>query len=91
MVFYQVTGEILNETTNDLVGNFNVLITILQALGGVIVVYILFNIIMVVINRKRNKKIFQILNEVSLMKRGIISIDKNIKEIKDLLSRQKGD
>lgn len=89
MLFYETAEEILNNTTSEVLGNFSILITVLQALGGVIAVYIIFNIIMVVINRKRNKKILGIMNEVGSMNKSIDSIDKNLKEIKNLLSKKK--
>jgi len=89
MIFYQIAEEILNSTTSEIAGNFSTLITILQALGGLLAVYVIFNIIMVIINRKRNKKLYKIMNEVESMKKSISSIDKNLKEIKNLLSKKK--
>ena len=89
MIFYQVADEILNGTANGIAGDFSGLVRIVQALGGVIAVYIIFNIIMVIINRKRNKKILRILNEVGSMKKSLKSINESLEDIKKSLGKKK--
>ncbi|MBU0894119.1 MAG: hypothetical protein KKF48_01425 [Nanoarchaeota archaeon] len=58
----------------ELVGKVSVLLTILQALGGVIILYVIFGVISLVINRKKNKQ--------------IELINKNLEEIKVLLYKK---
>jgi|TARA_Y100000310_G_scaffold130751_1_gene129863 hypothetical protein len=65
----------------ELIAQVSLLISVLQVLGGVIVFYILFSIVNVIINRKRNKKIYEILIAVN-------NINMNLEEIKNLLRRK---
>ena len=66
--------DLVNALPGDLVSKIEFLITILQALGGVIILYIVFNIINTIINRKKNKKIDLIVNYLA--------------EIKEILARR---
>lgn len=59
----------------ELVGRVGTLITILEALGGFIILYLIFNVVNTIINRKRNKKI----------DKGILLIE----EIRNLMVKQK--
>lgn len=67
----------INETLiyepQELINRIKLLTTILQALGGILIFYIIFNIINTIINRKKKK-------EMEL-------INKNLRDIKMLLSR----
>lgn len=85
MIFYQVLAE---NTTNEGIVGFSNLATILQALGGVIVLYLIFNVVMVIINRKRNKKIDEIFDSVGNMDRNIAKMNTNIEEMKNLLKKK---
>lgn len=85
MIFYQVLAE--NVANEGIVG-FSNLATILQALGGVIVLYLIFNVVMVIINRKRNKKIDEIFDSVGNMDRNIAKMNANIEEMKNLLKKK---
>jgi hypothetical protein len=76
-----VPGDFILSIPQELLGNVSLLVTILQAVGGVIIIYIIFNITMTVINRKRNKKIDQIIEDVKRM-------NQNLEEIKSLLRRK---
>jgi len=55
----------------ELVGSFSGLILMLQALGGVIIVYIVFNIINYILNRKKRNELKE--------------INKNLDDIKQIL------
>jgi len=48
---------------------------VIGALGGIIFIYLIFNIITLVINRKKGKE--------------ILNISKNVEEIKNLLKKKK--
>ena len=65
----------------ELIEEVSLLITILQALGGVIVLYIIFNIITAIMNKKRNEKI----SEINL---GVHNINTTLEEIKNILYRK---
>lgn len=67
--------DITLKALEDLTGQIASLTTIFQAIGGLIIFYIVFNIINVILNRKKNKEIKE--------------INKNLKEIKNLLSKKK--
>lgn len=70
--------EILNLTNssfNELFSRVALISTIVQALGGVILIYIIFSIISLVMNRKKNK----LLEE----------IHKNVKQINGTLKKKK--
>jgi|TARA_B100001971_G_C18182436_1_gene533610 uncharacterized protein involved in cysteine biosynthesis len=81
MVLGNVSEFILNFPP-ELIGKIGFLIAILQALGGVIIIYLVFSIINTIINRKRNKKIDEVLE-------GINNINKNLREIKGILIKNK--
>lgn len=66
--------DLVNVLPGDLVSKIEFLITILQALGGVIILYIVFNVINTIINRKKNKKIDLIVDYLA--------------EIKEILTRR---
>lgn len=70
---------VLNETLvalpEGLVGMFGGLVTALQALGWAIIFYIIFNIVSAILNRKQKKE--------------IAKINKNLEDIKRLLSKKK--
>ena len=72
MVIENLTNGILLE---DLIGQVSSLTTLFQAIGGLIILYIIFNIINMIINRKKKKQ----LEEIS----------ENLKEIKKILKRKK--
>ncbi len=57
---------------NELVNQASTLITILKALGGAIIIYIIFSIINTIVNKNKTKKIDMIIH--------------NLEEIKSLLS-----
>lgn len=59
----------------ELVGRIDFLITIFQALGWFIIFWVIFNIINAIINRKKNKEIKK--------------INENLEDIKELLKRKK--
>lgn len=58
-------------TLDTLAGEVNLLTRFIQALGGVIVIYLIFSIANFILNRKKNKEIEK--------------ISKNLREIKNLL------
>lgn len=70
MAIENLTGVLPNEVVNQI----SLLIRIFQAIGGLIIAYIIFNVIQVIINRKKKNH----------MKR--IAVD--IKEIKKLLQKE---
>jgi len=72
MVFENLTSGVLLE---DLIEQVSSLTTLFQAIGGLIILYIIFNIINMIINRKKKKQ----LGEIS----------ENLKEIKKILKRKK--
>jgi hypothetical protein len=61
MAIEQITGQLLSnvsltELPTELGGRISTLITIFQAIGGLIIVYLLFNIINMFLNRKKAKE-----------------------------------
>ena len=52
--------DIVSALPAELVGRIDFLVTILQALGGFIILWIIFNIISVFMSRKKNKEINKI-------------------------------
>jgi len=70
-----LTEETLIEIPQELIENFGVLITILKALGWMVIFYIIFNIINSLINKKKQKQLEQLGGDV--------------KEIKEILKRKK--
>ena len=77
MALENITSTVFNFPP-ELISQVSLLITVLQALGGVIIIYIIFNVIHALINRKRNKKI----NEILI---GINNMNRNLGEIKRIL------
>lgn len=71
MVLENITATPLDELTRQV----SFLTRVLQALGGFIVLYIIFNVINVIINRRKNKRLEK--------------IEKNLEDIKGLLSKKK--
>ena len=68
-------SDIITNFPPELISRFGNLITILQAVGWFIILYIIFNIINTIINRKKNREIKK--------------ISENIEKIKKLLSNKK--
>jgi lysylphosphatidylglycerol synthetase-like protein (DUF2156 family) len=62
------------QTIENLINQISNLTTFIQALGGVIVIYLVFNIINIIISRKKNKE----LNK----------INENLEQIKELLRKK---
>ena len=67
--------DITLKALEDLTVQIASLTTIFQAIGGLIILYLIFNIINVILNKKKNKEIKE--------------INENLKEIKNLLSKKK--
>ncbi|MAG78942.1 hypothetical protein CMI40_01040 [Candidatus Pacearchaeota archaeon] len=59
----------------ELANNLSKLVTVLQALGWAIVIYVIFNVILILMNRKKKKELEK--------------IRKDIKEIKRILKRKR--
>ena len=73
MVLENITGiEILPQ---ELIDKISLLTTLFQAIGGLIILYIIFNLIDMYINRKKGKQ--------------ILEMSENLKEIKELLKNKK--
>ena len=58
MAIEQITGQLLSnlsltELPNEVLGRMSMLITIFQAIGGLIIVYLVFNIVNIFLNRKK--------------------------------------
>ena len=70
-----LTGDALIEIPPELIESFGGLITILKALGWMVLFYIAFNIINALINKGKKKQLEQ--------------INDNLKEIKKILKRKK--
>lgn len=70
-----VIENLSDVTIENLINQISNLTTFLQAIGGLILLYIIFNIINAVINRKKGKQIEQ--------------INKNLEDIKNLLKRKR--
>ena len=80
MALENITNTVWNFPP-ELIGQVSLLINVLQALGGVIIIYIIFNIIHAIINRKRNKKLDSLLL-------GVNNMNRNLEEIKRILYRK---
>ena len=80
MALENITNTVWNFPP-ELIGQVILLINFLQALGGVIIIYIIFNIIHAIINRKRNKKLDSLLL-------GVNNMNRNLEEIKRILYRK---
>jgi hypothetical protein len=70
-----LTGDALIEIPQELVESFGGLITILKALGWMVIFYILFNVINALINKRKQKQLEQ--------------LGSDVKEIKEILKRKK--
>ena len=70
-----VAEEVIANIPQDLLSKISILTTTLQALGGIILLYIIFGVINLLLKRKRNKK--------------LESISKDLKEIKKILKNKK--
>jgi len=57
------------EVVQDLINQVSLLTTFLQAIGGLIFLYILFNIINAIMNKKKNKQLAQINNNLNEIKK----------------------
>ena len=66
---------VLSEAGAEVIGNVGILVTVLQALGGVLILYLVFNIINAIINRHRNQEIRK--------------INENLQDIKRLLRKKR--
>jgi len=55
----------------ELVGQISFLTSTLQALGGIILIYLIFGIINVILSRKRSKKIDEILKEMKKLNKNL--------------------
>ena len=75
MALENTTQEILSVFPQEIISNLTLLITILQAVGIFFIIYLVFNIINTFINKKRQKDIQHIREDVS--------------EIKSLLKRKR--
>ena len=80
MALENITNTVWNFPP-ELIGQVSLLINVLQALGRVIIIYIIFNIIHAIINRKRNKKLDSLLL-------GVNNMNRNLEEIKRILYRK---
>ena len=72
MALENLTNGILIE---EVLNQISSLTTFIQAIGGLILLYIIFNIINMIINRKKNKEIKM--------------INKNLEDIKKLLQKKR--
>jgi len=70
-----LTEDALIEIPPELIESFGGLITILKALGWMVVFYILFNVINALINKRKQKQLEQ--------------LGSDVKEIKEILKRKK--
>jgi uncharacterized membrane protein YuzA (DUF378 family) len=58
MAIEQITGQVLSNVSlatlpTEVLGRVSTLITIFQAIGGLIIVYLIFNIVNIFLNRKK--------------------------------------
>lgn len=61
MTIEQITGQVLSnvsltELPTEVLGRVSTLITIFQAIGGLIIVYLIFNIVNMFLNRKKARE-----------------------------------
>ncbi len=70
-----INDSLIYAIPNELVNQASTLITILKALGGAIIIYIIFSIVNTIINKNKTKKIDTIIN--------------SLEEIKGLLAQRK--
>ena len=70
-----VIGDVANissDAIGELISKINMLTTLFQAIGGFIIAYVLFNIIGIILEKKKNKEIYEI-------KKLLVNISKKIK------------
>lgn len=70
-----VIGNLTETTIENLINNVSSLTTFIQAIGGLIILYIIFGVINSILNRKKGKELKKINN--------------NLEEIKELLGGKK--
>ncbi len=70
-----INESLIYQIPSELIARASTLITILEALGGVIIFYIIFSIINTIMNRKKNRKMDKIIY--------------NLEEIKQILTKKK--
>ena len=80
MTIEQITGQVLSnvsltELPTAVVGQVSTLLTIFQAIGGLIIIYIVFNIVNVFLNRKKAK-------ETERMRELLEKIDRKLDKIR---------
>ncbi|MDO8517591.1 MAG: hypothetical protein Q7S33_05700 [Nanoarchaeota archaeon] len=66
-----LTDSMIGQIPQELVGRVELLITIFQAVGIFVILYIIFNIVNIIINRKRNKQIDLLVKNVEEMKKAL--------------------
>lgn len=71
-------SEIITNFPSELTSRFETLITIFQAVGWFIILYIIFNIINTIINRKKNREVKKISENIEDIKK--ILIKKRVKK-----------
>ena len=65
-----VMNDLVNaELINDLVNQISSLATFLQAIGGLVIIYLVFNIINTVMNKNKKKQLEQLAKDVGEIKR----------------------
>ena len=70
----EIAGQAIMDMPQELANRIGNLVTLLQAVGGVIIIYLVFNIINSFFNRKKSKELRE--------------INSNLRDIKALLARQ---
>jgi len=53
---------------SEIASKIDLLITVIGALGGILIIYLIFEIVNFILNRKRNKKIEEIRKDVKFIK-----------------------
>jgi len=74
-MFMNVSDDLIYMLPQELVAKFSGLITILKALGWVVIIYIVFNIINAFLNKKKRNELRK--------------INENLEDIKKLLAKKK--
>ncbi len=75
-------GNITNILPPELISQINFLTITLQALGGFIIIYIIFQVINTIIIGRRNKKIDAVIEQIAAM-------NANIAEIKEMMKKKR--
>ena len=60
----------------DLTRQISNLTTLFQAIGGLIILYFIFNVINAIINRNRNKKIDRVIEDLDAIKKALVKSKK---------------